>query len=688
LINEFSKIWKNEEFIDVSKKQWMRLSLKNEWQNKMTVKIKIYSLRTNDRKVINDIFDRLQTQERLKFIKKATPFSYSVFVVWTVKNDVRKSRVIIDIRDLNALLISDAYSVFSQFEIIDDLLECKYLSMLDVNAFFYQWRVHSNDVYKQIVVTHRDQETFLISIMNNRNFVTYVQCQMNILLNELRKFVKAYIDDIICKSKTFQKHLNHLKILFRIFLRKEIIIYSLKTFLEYQSVILLRQRVNALELITAEEKLKAISLLKFSENLIALERYLDLVDYLRDKIYFFVDVFKSLQKLKINLLKNSFKENRRKKFINRTKIILIDKEMTSFLLLQENLTKTILLIHFDKSKWLWIDLDEFKEFDFEVIVFHVIKKFSKETWSIKNDIQLIMFLSRLLTTAERNYWSTELKTTSLIWIIKKVRHLIQSSKKSVIIQTDHVVIIDISKQTSIINTNFVMRMNLRLIRVSQFLNQFSNLKIRHKPKKYHLISDVLFRLQSLNKKNLSDDHAKLDELFVEHTNIVIYTYNTILVKLNSEFRARIIEKYFKNETWRRIIRTIDENAALEENAAELFFVRESATVFRESDPYMTSNIDSRSSKSVPRSNENQKESISSERDDKNLIYHVNKSTKEKRLCISSDCVSNILVIAHDQDQDHSEFDACFEIISRSWYIRELTKALRSYIKHCSQCLQI
>jgi hypothetical protein len=311
----------------------MRLSLKKEWQDKLTAKIKIYSLNTNDRKMINDIFNRLQTQNKLKFTIIATSFAYSVFVVWTIKNDVRKERAIIDIRELNSLLISNVYSVSSQSEIIDDLLECKYFSILDVNAFFYQWKVHSNDAYKQTIVTHRDQKTFLILIMSNRNFVTYFQRQMNILLNDLRKFVKVYIDDIICRFKTFEKHLRHLRILFQIFLRKEIIINSLKTFLRYQSVILLEQCVNVLELITAKKKLKAIALLKFSENLTALERYLDLTNYLRDKMYFFVDVFKSLQKLKINLLKNSLKENRRKKFINRTKIILIDKEMTSFLLL-------------------------------------------------------------------------------------------------------------------------------------------------------------------------------------------------------------------------------------------------------------------------------------------------------------------------------------------------------------------
>ncbi len=697
LINEFSKIWKNERFIDVSKEQWMRLSLKEDWQNKMTAKIKIYSLSTDDRKIVNDTFNRIQAQNKLKFIIAATSFAYSVFVIWTVKDDIRKNRIIVDIRDLNALLISDAYLVSSQSEIINDLFECKYLSMLDVNAFFYQWRVHSNDVYKQTIVIHREQKTFLISIMKNRNFVTYVQRQMNILLNELKKFVKAYIDDIICRSETFRKHLKHLRILFRIFLRKDITINSLKTFLRYQSVILLEQRVNAFELITAKEKLKAIVLLKFSKNLTALERYLELAEYFKNKIYFFVEVFKSLQELKIKLLKDFLKENRRKEFINRTKIILINKKMISFLLLQKNLIKITFLIHFDKIKWLWIDLDEFKEFDFEVIIFHVIKKFSKRTWSIKNDIQFIMFLSRLLISAKKNYWFIELKIIKLIWVIKKIRHFIQFSKKSMIIQTNHVVIMNICKQIFITSINSVMRMNLRLIRVFQFLSQFSNLKIRHKSKKYHLIFDALSRLQSLNKKDLSNDHAELNEFFVDHN--VIHAYNTILMKLNSEFRKRIIENYFKDESWNKIIHIINQNEALNENVVELSFVREFDTVFREFDSYLISNIDATtslySSELVSLFNDNSelissslKNSVSNRSNNKNLIYHVNRSIEEKRLCISSDCVQNILVIAHDQDQEHSEFDACFEIISRSWYIRELTKAFKAYIKHCSQCLQI
>jgi hypothetical protein len=143
-----------------------------------------------------------------------------------------------------------------------------------------------------------------------------------------------------------------------------------------------------------------------------------------------------------------------------------------------------------------------------------------------------------------------------------------------------------------------------------------------------------------------------------------------------------------NESWKKIIQTIDQNAILDENAAKLFFVRESATVFRESDSYMTSNIDLRSSESLSRFSESQKQSVSAERNDKNLIYHVNRSTEEKRFCISFNCVSDILIIVHEREQDHSEFDVCFEIITCFWYIKELIKAFRQYIRHCSQCLTI
>lgn len=90
--------------------------------------------------------------------------------------------------------------------------------------------MHSDDTYKLTIVTHRDQKVFLISVMNSRNSVAYVQRQENTLLRQFRDFVKVYIDDIIVKSKSFNEHIFHLRQIFQLFVNKNIELNSLKVF--------------------------------------------------------------------------------------------------------------------------------------------------------------------------------------------------------------------------------------------------------------------------------------------------------------------------------------------------------------------------------------------------------------------------------------------------------------------------
>jgi hypothetical protein len=66
---------------------------------------------------------------------------------------------------------------------------------------------------------------------------------------------------------------------------------------------------------------------------------------------------------------------------------------------------------------------------------------------------------------------------------------------------------------------------------------------------------------------------------------------------------------------------------------------------------------------------------------RDLIYYINKFRKEKRLCISFNNVLNILMIRYEQK--HFDFEICFEIIFKLWYIKKRIKILREYIKHCS-----
>lgn len=90
-------------------------------------------------------------------------------------------------------------------------------------------------------------------------------------------------------------------------------------------------------------------------------------------------------------------------------------------------------------------LDAFNKFGFGEVIFHTSTndKLFQGRWPSSNSVRPILFLSRLLTTAERNYWPTKLEIASFVWVIKKVRHLVESFQAYVIIQTDHSAILDI-----------------------------------------------------------------------------------------------------------------------------------------------------------------------------------------------------------------------------------------------------
>lgn len=134
----------------------MRIFLKIDWKSRISSKTKVYSLNTKNRELINEIFDKLHDVDKLDWTQKSTSFSYSIFYVWKIVNEERKERIVVDIRDLNAITQFDVYLLLHQIEIIAIILECQYIIVIDCSTFFYQWRIHLDDRYRLIVVNHKE----------------------------------------------------------------------------------------------------------------------------------------------------------------------------------------------------------------------------------------------------------------------------------------------------------------------------------------------------------------------------------------------------------------------------------------------------------------------------------------------------------------------------------------------------
>ena len=122
-----------------------------------------------------------------------------------------------------------------------------------------------------------------------------VQRRIDNILRDHRNFARAYLDDIVVFSMTLQYHVDHLNSVLSTLSVKKIKLSGKKTFLGYPSIKLLGQRVDALGLATAEEKIKAITQLEFPRNLKALETYLGMTGYLRQYIPFYAQIVKPLQ---------------------------------------------------------------------------------------------------------------------------------------------------------------------------------------------------------------------------------------------------------------------------------------------------------------------------------------------------------------------------------------------------------
>ena len=509
-------------------------------------------------------------------------------------------------------------------------------------------------------------------------------------------FVKAYINDIVIFLKLLYEHIEHLRQMFQIFKEKRVNLTFNKSFIGYSFIQFLDQKINNFDLIIFEEKIVVIIAFKFSKSLSDLNHFFKLIDWLRHCVHWYVQKILSLQIRKIALIcqflkyddKWSVIKSVRKKHV--IKLILnnfSDEKIIAFKLLQRELKSSIFLMHFNFDRRLYIDLNASKKWSFVVMIYHLLndsKNQNKTTIIIRTSIQLIMYLNKMFNLIEQNYWLTKLKVIDIIWMIKKIRHMIEFNRKLfIIIYTDHFAIILIFRQIILIIL-FIDKLNLRLIRVSQYLFNF-NIFLRHKTNKTNIIFNILFRLPThtsqmndVNKKeilNILYGHSieivneKLNDIFIA------MIYHIILIKMSNDFKQRLKKTYAENKHWSTILKMLKQRAISVRSAIiEIQFTsNESAS---KAIVIIMSNISNVETK------------LTSFRDlqfecRNELIYYLIDDDKQ-RLCILKIMQDEIFKLIHDQIH-HEKFQRTYDRLCHSIYIRRMIKHLKQYIKHCSKC---
>ena len=287
-------------------------------------------------------------------------------------------------------------------------------------------------------------------------------------------------------------------------------------------------------LIIAKEKLLAIFKFRFFRISRLLKTYLRFIEWLRDYIVNYVDISKSLQNRKTKMLRHELAiDNARCAYFSKTQLKnFIEAKLEFFRFFQDFLFKSLFLVYVNIKRSLFINLNISKKFGIKAMLYYIKKTFLKDLlfdiWSSRHIIKSILFLNRLIIFVKFKYWFTKLKIVDIVWILKKIRHIVKASLKKTIIYTNYEVAFDIALQTTLF-TIFINKLNLKFIRVSDYIQRF-NLNIRYKLDKQYIVSNVLFKLFSDNIEFKNVDN--LNVLFI-----------ALLVEINKAFRKRLLNDY-------------------------------------------------------------------------------------------------------------------------------------------------
>ncbi len=379
------------------------------------------------------------------------------------------------------------------------------------------------DRNKLTVVSHWEQKQFSIVIMRFKNSFSYIQQQINKILWSHWIYAKVYMNNIVIFSHTLKKHLKHLHIIFSLFRKLCVCLTSTKSFLEYSFVFLLKQKIDDFELTTSTKKLVIISSFQFSQSLKKLEMYIELIKYLRNYVLYYAQMTESLQKRKTALSREVSKDLDNAWKTKTSWIFLVNsikKKLNVFQLLQKQFQKSSVLTHYNSNLSLYVNLNAFKVYNFDAIVYHIIDEKSRS----------ILFLSRELNFAERNYWSTELKIVNVVWVVHQISLFFFNTDK----------------------------LNLRLIQASQYLFTFK-LNIRYKSDNKNLILNALFHLlRERSFKNILSINIKeilefLHTAVKDFKNYYTYASAVTLVEMSANFRQKLLQAMKIDKCWKDII---------------------------------------------------------------------------------------------------------------------------------------
>ena len=416
---------------------------------------KVYPLSPSEQKELDAFIQENLESGRIRPSK--SPMSSPVFFI---KKKDGSLRLVQDYRALNAITVKNKYPLPLISELITQLRGAKYFTKLDVRWGFNNVRMKDGDEWKAAFRTNRGLFEPLVMFFGLTNSPATFQTMMNDIFRELimEGVVVVYLDDILIFTETLEEHRSVTRRVMellqkhKLFLKPDKCEFE-KTTVEYLGVVISHNSVE-MDLV----KVAGVTDWPAPTNKKEVQSFLGFINFYRR----FVQDFSHHARPLFDLTKNEVKWK------------WSEPEQSAFDSLKKVVSSAPILMSPDNSRPFRIEADSS---DFATGAVLSQQSPDDEKW------HPVAFLSKSLSSVERNYEIHDKEMLAIIRAMEEWRHFLEGAEHQFEVWTDHK------------NLEYFMtakKLNRRQARWSLFLARF-DFVLHHRPGKSMGKSDALSR---------------------------------------------------------------------------------------------------------------------------------------------------------------------------------------------------
>ncbi|GKC16420.1 putative reverse transcriptase domain-containing protein [Tanacetum coccineum] len=237
--------------------------------------------------------------DKIELIPGATPIAKFLYRL-TPSELEELSRQLKELQDkeLNKLTIKNGYPLPRIDDLFDQLQGSQFFSKIDLRSGYHQLRVHEDDISKTAFKTrYRHFEFTVMPFCLTNALVVFMDLINRVCRPYLDKFIIVFIDDILIYSKTKEEHVEHLRIVLKLFRKEKLYAKFSKCEFWLREVQFLGLVKNGDRIHVDPSKIEVVKNWKAPRTLTEVHSFLGLAGYYRRFIENFSKIAKSLTML-------------------------------------------------------------------------------------------------------------------------------------------------------------------------------------------------------------------------------------------------------------------------------------------------------------------------------------------------------------------------------------------------------